>query len=728
MKIWILTTEYPPAFGGGIGTYVENVAKMYSSKGENVKIILRDNEDNRRYDNENLEVCRFKLKNSGIYSYMGEIQSMAYQYYEYLNKLLEEDKPDIIEIQEYNAIGYYILQNKKISDNYLNGIPVVIHLHTPQFSLFPINKMINYKLPNYWVGEMEKFCIKAADSLLCPSRFLAEKLQYLNPNVKIKVINLPFDITVDSSIDNAKEKDNNLFVYFGRIEYRKGVEQLMHAFENLWKKGYKCKLKLIGGDTDFYPKNQKLGEILRNRYSNRIEEGLLLFQKNTPQAQLVKDIKKARAVIIPSLYENFPNTCIMSMWLKMPVIVSKQGGQSEMVEQDGVNGYIFDHMIKGELESKILQVLNDSEEKLKLMGNNAKKRIENLCNIDDNYNYRIGFFKNVIKNQHNSSFYPFLNDSSIYKKEVDGKKGKLSIVIPYYNMGEYIDETIQSINKSSYKEKEIIIVNDGSKDKNSIHALDKYRNVSNIKIIDIENAGLANARNVGAKISSGEFLAFLDADDLVESNFYSKAIDILNRFSNVSYVYSWVKYFEGSNGMWTTFDIQLPYLLCHNMLNANTLIRRKDFLKYGQNRPEMEYGMEDYDMWISLAENYCFGVCIPEFLSLYRVRKNSMARGFNENNLLYLTQKITENHSKLYNDYGSEIYNILNANGPSYLYNNPSFYLPKYNESQIIYQRPKLKDILWRYKIWRGVIKVMQKIGMIKIIKKMRGKLNSENK
>ena len=85
MKIWIVTTEYPPAFGGGIGTYVENVASMYSKNGDKVKVILRDNVDDRKYENDNLEVCRFKIKYGKEYSYMGEVQSMAYQYFEYVN-------------------------------------------------------------------------------------------------------------------------------------------------------------------------------------------------------------------------------------------------------------------------------------------------------------------------------------------------------------------------------------------------------------------------------------------------------------------------------------------------------------------------------------------------------------------------------------------------------------------------------------------------------------------
>lgn len=718
MKIWIITTEYPPAFGGGIGTYVENVAKMYSENGDNVKVILRDNENERKYENKNLEVCRFVLKYDKKYSYMGEVQSMAYQYFEYINTLLEEETPDIIEIQEYNAIGYYILQNKYINSEYLKYVPVVVHLHTPQFALYSINKSINYKLPDYWIGEMEKFCIKAADALLCPSQFLADKLKSINNNVPIKVINLPFNL--DDENNEKIEKDPKLFVYFGRTEYRKGVEQLVESFERLWKQGYDCKLKIIGGDVKFFPKNEYLGVLLANKYKDRIQQGVLKFQGNTPQKELIKDIKAARAVVIPSLYENFPNTCIMSMWLGKPVIVSKQGGQAEMVCEDGKNGYIFDHTVSGELEKKIIKVLNDSDDTLEKLGENAHKRINSLCNLQKNLKLRKEFFNSVIKNVTSKSKYPFLNDVSDYKKNASTNgKGMLSIVVPYYNMGKYLDDCVNSVKSSDYVSKEIIIVNDGSNDKESLAALEKYRQDTRVRILDIENGGLANARNVGADAAKGEFIAFLDPDDMVEKTFYTKAINILNRLDNVSYVFSWVKYFEGSNGCWTTFDTQLPYLLCHNMLNANTLVRREDFIRYGKNRIEMEYGMEDYDMWISLAENNCFGVCIPEFLSLYRVRKNSMAREFNANNLLYLTEIITNNHKNLYCKYGNELFNILQANGPSYRYANPSMYISSV-ETKFVYQKRKLKDILWNFKLYRVFIKGLQKLGIMKLLKKIK--------
>ena len=716
MKIWILTLEFPPHFGGGIGTYVENVANMYADNGDKVKVIVRDDEDKiEESKNGNLQVCRFTLKEDENNRYMGQIQSIAYQYYQYILQLLEQgEKPDIIEIQEYNAIGYYIFQQRYIDREFLKDIPVVVHLHTPQFALFDVNKFASYKLPDYWIGQLERYCIKAADAILCPSQFLKEKLKDINTTKEIKVIPLPFESSLeDESLENV-EMDEDLFVYFGRKEYRKGVKQMVETFEKLWQEGEKCKLKLIGGDTVFFPKNEFLGEMLEKKYQKRVQEGLLIFQPNTPPDILKKDIKQARAVLVPSLYENFPNTCLMSMWLGKVVIASKQGGQAEMVAESGVNGYIFDHDIPNDMYEKVKLVWGLSKEKLGKIGKNAQKRIYAMCNVQNNLKLRKDFFKEVIAQKKQEALptkYPFLNDTSKYQGFVKtGKNPCLSVVIPYYNMGAYLDDAVQSILDSTYKNNETIIVNDGSTEEKSIEALEKYRHQKGIMVIDIPNGGLANARNVGAEHAKGEYIAFLDPDDMVEKTMYEKAIRILSTYENVSYVFSFVRYFGANDGGWTTFDTQLPYLLCHNMLNANTLIRKQDFLQYGKNRVEMEFGMEDYDMWISLAEHSCFGVCIPEYLSLYRVRKDSMARGFNKNNMLYLTELITKNHKKLYQEYGDEIYNISLANGAMYLQNNPSFFpVDLYTMEQLssFSAKPSIRDILWRYRVWRGFIKVL---------------------
>ncbi len=687
MKIWFLTGEFAPDFGGGIGTYVENCAKMFAEAGDDVKVIVRSvNGDKTEKAKEGYEIIRFQQGEGENYQYLGYDNALAYQYYEVIMKMIKKyGKPDVIEMQEYNAYGQYIIQNKLMLKEELKDIPLVVHLHTPAFETLRINQFNTYEQPFYWIGEMEKFCIKGADALICPSQFLADKLQYLVKD-KIKVINLPFDIDKDELAkfekNPPKKDEKKTILYFGRTEYRKGVVQMLKGAEKLWKKGLDFKIKIIGGDTVLESKGVKVGEMLKQKYAKYIESGNLEMMSSIPHLDLIPHILSATAVTIPSLYENFPNTCIYSMWLGKPVLVSKSGGQAEMVKDSGKNGIIFDWDKEGDFETKLEELLNMSDEELDVMGNNAKERIHSLCNMEDNLRMRREFFENVIKEHKNKmkTEFPFVETmpKDEYKENYEGIKDMLSVVIPYYNLGKTLPETIESIKKSEYKNREIVIVNDGSQDEESIEVLKQYENDPEINIVNIENKGLANARNVGAKAAKGEFVAFLDADDKIDPTFYTRSIDILHQYDNVSYVYSWVKYFEGSTSVWPTFNVHIPYLLCANMLAAFVVIRKNDFLNFGQNRIEMEYGMEDYDGWVSLAEHGCLGVAIPEKLNLYRIRKDSMSRAFNKKMRIYLYEKSKEGHEKVFSKYSKDVYMLLLTNGQPFYWNNPStpVYLP----------------------------------------------------
>lgn len=724
MKIWFLTGEFAPDFGGGIGTYVENCAKMFAQAGDDVTVIVRSLNDNKiEKTKEGYKVVRFKQGEGEYYTYLGYDNALAYQYYDVIMKLIEkEGKPDVIEMQEYNAYGQYIIQNKLMLNEKLQDIPLVVHLHTPSFETLKINQFNTYEAPFYWIGEMEKFCIKGADALLCPSQFLADKLQYLVKD-KINVINLPFDIDKDELGKYEKMKinknDKKTILYFGRTEYRKGVVQMLKGAEKLWKKGLDFKIKIIGGDTKLESKGIMIGEELKKKYAKYIESDNLEILSPIPHLELIPHILSVTAVTIPSLYENFPNTCIYSMWLGKPVLVSKSGGQAEMVQESGKNGIIFDWDKNGDFEEKLEQILEMNDQELQTMGKNAKNRINSLCNMDKNLKLRREFFENVIKNKKKrKTEFPFVEEmpKDNYIKEYDGKKDLLSVVIPYYNLGKTLPDTVKSIKESEYKNYEIIIVNDGSTDQESIEILKEYENDEKIRIVNIDNKGLANARNVGAEAAKGEFLAFIDADDKVDKTFYKKAIDILHQYSNVSYVYSWVQYFEGSTAVWPTFNIHIPYLLCANMLAAYSVIRKNDFLNFGKNRIEMEYGMEDYDGWVSLAEHGCLGVSIPEKLNLYRVRKDSMSRQFNKKMRIYLYQTSRNGHEKIFEKYSKEIYMLLLTNGQPFYWNNPTtpVFLPtnEVENIQVDDRIYRLERILNTFpgrvarKVYRGLRKV----------------------
>lgn len=95
-------------------------------------------------------------------------------------------------------------------------------------------------------------------------------------------------------------------------------------------------------------------------------------------------------------------------------------------------------------------------------------------------------------------------------------KPKISVIVPVYNVEKYLNKCIDSILEQTFKDMEIILINDGSTD-NSKNICNTYKQKDNrIKVIHKENGGLSDARNVGIDISTGEYIAFIDSDDWVE--------------------------------------------------------------------------------------------------------------------------------------------------------------------------------------------------------------------
>ena len=98
------------------------------------------------------------------------------------------------------------------------------------------------------------------------------------------------------------------------------------------------------------------------------------------------------------------------------------------------------------------------------------------------------------------------------------KNVKISIIVPIYNMEQYIGETIESVLKQTMSDWELILVNDGSNDRSLDICRDYATHNVRIKVIDMSNSGVSAARRCGLQVASGEYVTFLDGDDLLFSD------------------------------------------------------------------------------------------------------------------------------------------------------------------------------------------------------------------
>ena len=103
---------------------------------------------------------------------------------------------------------------------------------------------------------------------------------------------------------------------------------------------------------------------------------------------------------------------------------------------------------------------------------------------------------------------------------------KISIIIPAYNAAKYIKRCVMSLKNQTYKNIEIIVINDGSTD----NTLDIINDLD-IIVIDKENGGVSSARNMGLDRCTGDYIIFVDADDYVEKNYLEDIVNVINEYN-----------------------------------------------------------------------------------------------------------------------------------------------------------------------------------------------------
>lgn len=203
----------------------------------------------------------------------------------------------------------------------------------------------------------------------------------------------------------------------------------------------------------------------------------------------------------------------------------------------------------------------------------------------------------------------------------------ISVIIPVYNGEKTIQETIESVLNQTFQDWELLIINDGSQDA-TLEIVEGIQD-SRIKVFSYTNAGQATSRNRGFSYSVGEFVAFLDADDLWTPDKLDAQLQALQANPQAAVAYSWTdsideagQFLRQGSHINLTGEVY-KYLLLMNFLEngSNPLIRRHALNEVGDFDASVTPA-EDWDMWLRLAAHYEF-VAVPSVQVLYRISSNS---------------------------------------------------------------------------------------------------------
>lgn len=225
---------------------------------------------------------------------------------------------------------------------------------------------------------------------------------------------------------------------------------------------------------------------------------------------------------------------------------------------------------------------------------------------------------------------------------------KISIIIPCYNYGRYIMETLDSVWQQTFRDYEVLIVDDGSTDAYTLQILREIETrFPDVQIVRQKNGGPAKARNMGVKNARGEFFLPLDADDIIHPQMLARCFAEIQKDEKIGMVYTDTMIFGDFNGVLIRPEFDLYRLLIRNFIVVSSLIRKKAWEDVGGYDENMCGGYEDWEFYIRLSKIGYEGRLIKEPLFFYRehgMSKNKEATEKHEKNVAYIRNK----HADLY--------------------------------------------------------------------------------
>lgn len=235
----------------------------------------------------------------------------------------------------------------------------------------------------------------------------------------------------------------------------------------------------------------------------------------------------------------------------------------------------------------------------------------------------------------------------------------VSVIVPCFNQGRYLAETLDSVLAQSFSNWECVILDDGSTDNSKEIALTFCDKDERFHYHYQTNQGLSVARNHGIKSSHGKYVLPLDADDKIHKDYIAEAVEVLEQRDDVKVVYCRAEYFGEKTGEWKLPKYNLMEMLYQNCIFCTAMYRRADYDQTSGYNTNMKYGLEDWDFWLSLLEKGGNVYQIPHIRFYYRIKKTSMLVDLNrskeKNKDMALT--VLGNHLLLYRQYYTALYN-----------------------------------------------------------------------
>lgn len=656
MKHLLVSRQFPPAPGGGIGVYVERIARLLAEAGETVHVIAAKwrgaQDDVAESVGGRLIVHRLALLDASAWPDVrpaGALPSLARQLFshapaftdafawqasELAERLVDSEGIDLIEAQEYEAPLYPFLLRRGCGLGPRRRPPCFIHLHSPTEIIARHDDQDPFA-PHYLsVARAEEYCIRAADGLLCPSALLARRAgeRYALEAGRVTVVPLPSGSSGHLSRPESTWRQGD-FLFIGRLSGVKGVREWAAAAASLAQEFPDARFRFAGANVaDPLRRNGTMREVIERAIPKSVA-GRFEFTGAYSRAQLPGLLAQARAVAIPSRWENFPYTCMEAMASGVPVLATACGGMAEMVE-DGESGWIAEACDVESLVAAGRRALGAEGADLARMGQCAAARIGQMCGdakvLDAHMEFRSRLVEGAATRSLQVPGYLSRGRGAKQLAMPGGSRDGIGVVVTCYNLGAYLGDCLASLRTQEVPPAAVVVVDDGSTDEATLRVLEEARQ-EGWEVFSQPNAGLVAARQAGVAclaemVGALRGYVFLDADDILLPGFVRRVDRALTHSPQVGVVSCWVRHFGEADRLWVRGCPAFPYQWVANEAATFSAIRAEAFDEVGGFRELRAQGYDDWDLFNAMLAEGWIGVTLPEVLGGYRVRRNSMLR------------------------------------------------------------------------------------------------------
>ena len=533
MRFALVSREIAPFVGGGIAPLVTNAATLLSEVGEVTLVTSRTHE--RAYARARAlgepglppESVRMVFadepEGERIGGYLSHMHAWSASVHSALRAVYGDQGPDLIEFCDYFAEGFVTVQAAHTHAKWLANTVVSVRLHTTALMCAVLDGYVPDDLASESIFDAERYALRHADALMwCGGDIYSTYERFygdLAPGALVPdafTVRLPEHPGVDGG---PGEGEPLRLLYLGRLERRKGVQNLLRAVSALDRDDWR--LTLLGGDTTTGP----LGTSMRAQLDlMAAEDSRIEFISGVPREAVRGHLQRSHVVLIPSLWECWPNVGREALMVNRPLLATPTGGLREMV-QPGRSGWLTRDTSAEAIREAIEGVLDDPMAVNELMASGGPRAV----------------FEEITDPQRTVDAYVELARRGPRRKARRVRRDPLvSVVVPYFKLERHVEETLRSVEAQTYRELEVIVVNDGSLRDEDAFLYD----LPGVRVVTQVNAGLGAARNFGVRASRGVYVLPLDADDLIAPTLVERCVEALERDPDLAYVTTWVEYME----------------------------------------------------------------------------------------------------------------------------------------------------------------------------------------